>query len=98
MIRRDYFDERGIKRRVIVPDETTPLSEGIPVSVPVDTLYSHMPTEFVVHLVNALFARNLIEPDDFFKAGAAELTRGAILDAARFDALDILTLAKKHKQ
>lgn len=98
MIRRDYFDERGIQRRVLVPDETTPLSEGIPISVPVDTLYDHMPTEFVVHLVNALFARNLIEPGDFFKAGAAELTRNAILEVCRQDALSIISLAKKHSQ
>lgn len=97
MIKRDYYDERGIKRRVLVPDENAPLSEGIPISLPVDNLYHSAPTDFVVRLVNALFARELIEPEDFFKPGAAELTRNALLDSLKFDAMNIITLAHEHK-
>jgi len=96
MIKRDFFDNKGIRRRVIVPDENAPLTEGIPVSLPIEKLYDTAPTDFVIRLVNALFARGLIEPEDFFKAGAAELTQNALLDTLKFDALNIVTLAKEH--
>ena len=97
MIKRDFFDDKGIRRRVLVPDENAPLTEGIPVSLPIEKLYDTAPVDFVIRLVNALFARGLIEPDDFFKPGAAELTRNAIMETCKFDALSIISLAKEHK-
>lgn len=96
MIKRDFFDDRGIKRRVLVPDENAPLTEGIPVSLPVDNLYNTAPPEFVVRLVNALFARGLVEPADFMQPGAAELTRVALLDTLKFDAQSIVSFANDH--
>lgn len=95
---RDYYDYNGIKRRVLVPDDDAPPEEGVPLSLPVDELYSEMPLPFKQKLAEALFARGLIEPRDFFKAGAAELARAAILDVAKYDALDMITLAHKHSQ
>lgn len=92
----DYYDEDGIKRRVLVPDTDIPPREGIPLSLPVDKLYNSMPREFRVRLMEALWSRGLVEPADFFKPGAAELTRNAIMDTCKFDALDIISLAKEH--
>lgn len=97
MLKKDYYDERGIKRRVLVPSDDIPLSEGIPVSLPLENLYVDAPTEFVVRLTNALFARGLVEPEDFMKPGAAELVRVALLDTLRFDAQSIVSLANEHK-
>ena len=95
MITRDFYDAKGIKRRVLVPDDQASVEEGIPISVPVDELYTEMPLPFRQRITEALFNRGLIEPQDFFKPGASELVRNAILDVCKFDALDIITMAHK---
>lgn len=89
----DYRDEHGIKRRVLLPSGVTAHEEGIPVSLDVDRLYLHCPVDFRRRLVEELWARNLIEPCDFLRAGASELTRAAINAAMKADTLDIITLA-----
>ena len=91
----DYVDERGIRRRVLLPKEGLDPAEGIPLSLDIAQLYSHMPPEFLVRLSEALFARGLVEPADFFKPGAHEQTRDAVLDVTRYDALSIISLAKQ---
>lgn len=93
-IRVDYVDNDGIRRRVLLPREGLEPSEGVPVSVDTSQLYGHMPLEFRVRLAEALYARGLVEPQDFFRPGAHEQTRDAVLDVARYDALNIISLAK----
>lgn len=90
----DYRDERGIKRRALVPYDGVDPSEGVPLSLPIEQVYPDMPVAFIVRLTDALFERGLIEPADFFRAGAPELVRSAILDVAKHDALTIISLAK----
>lgn len=97
MIKHDYYDKQGIKRRVLLPDENAPPEEGIPISVPVDKLYKDMPISFVIRLVEKLYALELVEAADFLKPGAAENVRKALLDTAKFDALDLITLANQNK-
>jgi len=93
-IKKDYRDESGIMHRVLLPHDDALVSEGIPISVEIRQLYDNAPLDFVVRLSNALWDRGLIEPSDFFKPGAHELTRDAFLSCVREDALSIISLAK----
>lgn len=91
MIIKDIVDQDGIKRRVKLPDEFyANVEEGIPVSVPVDNLYLHMPVEFRRDLVNRLWDVGLIEPKDFAGLEAMGKIRSALLFAAKRDTLDIV--------
>ncbi len=94
----DYRDELGIDRRVLVPeDDGANPSEGVPLSLDVDSLYEHMPVKFRQQLIKELWARNLIEPTDFLRPGAAELIRAALLSVVKRDTMDILNLARERK-
>lgn len=84
-------------RRVLLPNDDALPSEGIPLSLDVGQLYAHMPVEFVARLVESLWARGLVEPDDFFKPGAHELCRDAVMDTVKFDALSIISLARSMR-
>jgi len=90
----DYLDSNGIHRRVLLPNDDADANEGIPLSLPLESLFGHMPVSFQARLSSELFERGLVEPSDFFKPGAAELTRGAILSVCKHDALSIISLAK----
>ena len=98
VIRVDYVDKQGIKRRVLLPAGVSDPSEGIPVSLPVDRLYEHCSIDFRRELIEELYARNLVEPADFQKAGAAELVTAAIRSVIKHDALDILSLAREENR
>lgn len=93
----DYTDAEGIKRRVLLPEEGIDPVEGIPISVPVDTLYQHMPLSFRIRLIEALWVVGLIEPDDFLRLGAADQIRAALLSVVKHDTMDILSMAKEVK-
>jgi hypothetical protein len=94
--RLDYVDSNGIKRRVLVPaDDGACPEEGIPISLPVDELYAHMPLEFRQRLVEALWAVGLIEPSDYLQRDAPERTRAALLSVVKRDTMDILNLARE---
>jgi hypothetical protein len=90
----DYTDKDGLRQRALVPNNGVDPGEGVPLSLPIRDLYGHMPLEFQVRLSDALFNRGLVEPRDFLRPGAAELTRNAILDVCKHDALSIISLAK----
>lgn len=92
----DYVDGEGIKRQVALPDLSFEPTEGIPISLDVDSLFEHMPLSFRAQLVEELWNRDLIQPADFLKPGAAEKIRSAILSVAHFDTMDIITLAKER--
>lgn len=99
MSRIDYVDREGIKRRVLLPaDSGSPPDEGIPISVPVDALYGHMPLAFRIALVDALWAVDMIEFDDFLRPGAAQVVQAALLSVVRHDALDMIAFAKEGKR
>lgn len=92
----DYADASGIKRRVLLPDGISDPREGIPVSLDVDSLYSHCSLEFRRALVDELWARDLVEPCDFKRPGAAELIRASLLAVAKQDALSIISFAHEE--
>ena len=94
----DYFDKEGIQRRVLLPsdDGATP-QEGIPVSLPVDQLYQHMPLKFRIALVEALWNVGLVEPEDFLQRTAPERIRAALMSVIKYDTMDIITLAQEMK-
>lgn len=98
LVKRDYVDEYGIQRRVLVPDGEHNLAEGVPISLAVDSLFSQSPLEYRKALMVELWARGLIEPCDFSKAGAAELVRAALLAVTKHDTLDILSFAREAKK
>lgn len=89
----DFVDSDGIKRRVMIPPGVTAYDEGIPVSLDADRLYLNCSLDFRRRLVDELWARGLVEPCDFKRPGAPELTRAAVQAALKADTLAILTLA-----
>lgn len=91
----DYIDKDGIQRRVLIPAGVSDYSEGIPVSVPVDSLYQHCSIEFRRAIIEELWARNLIEACDFKRPGAGELITAALRSVIKHDALDIISLARE---
>lgn len=94
----DYVDAEGINRRVLLPvDDGTNPDEGIPISVPVDRLYEHMPVAFRRDLVAALWAVGLVESDDFLRKDAPDRIRAALLSVVKHDTMDILNLAREMK-
>lgn len=94
----DYVDAEGIKRRVLLPsDDGMNPEEGIPVSVPVDTLFEHMPIEFRRALVEALWNNGLIESIDFLHKDAPDKIRSSLLSVVKHDTMDILNLAREMK-
>lgn len=94
----DYVDSEGIKRRVILPsDDGANPDEGIPISVPVDSLFEQMPVEFRRALVDALWANGLIEKDDFLRKDAPDKIRASLLSVVKHDTMDILNLAREMK-
>lgn len=96
--RADYIDKDGIKRRVLIPEGIADYSEGIPVSLSVDQLYAHCSIDFRRTLIEELWARGLVEPADYLKAGAAELITAALRSVVKHDTLDILALAKEENR
>jgi hypothetical protein len=90
----EYRDTDGILRRVLAPETADP-SEGVPLSLPVDELYWHMPLDFRQRLVKELWAVGLVEPKDFLAAGAAERIRAALLSVVKHDVFDIQKFAKE---
>lgn len=87
--------DQGIPLVVLLPEGETDATLGIPVSLDLSTLYPHMPAAFVQALTRELHTRGLIEPCDYFKAGAAESYRAALLSVIRHDFLSAQTLAKE---
>lgn len=97
LVETDYLDRDGIRHQVILPAGAHDPAEGIPVSLDVDSLFRHCSIEFRHNLNEELWARGLIKPADFLKAGAPELIRAAMQSAVKKDVLDIISLAKEHK-
>jgi hypothetical protein len=94
----DYVDSDGIKRRVLLPsDDGLDPAEGIPVSVPVDALFEHMPVAFRRALVDALWNNGLIESVDFLRKDAPDKIRASLLSVVKHDTMDILNLAREMK-
>lgn len=94
--RETYEDGSGIPRVVLVPPGEKDYRMGVPVSLDLSTLYGHMPESFQKALYEALHAQGLIEPKDFFAAGAAERYQRAIRTVLKHDFLNIQALAKEQ--
>ena len=95
-VEKSYIDASGLPSRVLVPEGTTDLSIGIPVSLDISGLYSHMPSDFVVDFTTALHAQGLVKPADYFQPGASDRYRAALLMVIRHDFLNIQALAKQE--
>lgn len=91
--KQDYVDDDGIPKRVILPLGETDPSMGIPVSLDLSSLYSHMPETFQRELYEALHAQGLVEAADYFKPGAAERFKAAMLSVIRHDFLSVQAIA-----
>lgn len=87
-IEKEYTDERGVQRRVIVDKPNTKASEGIPIDVfdILDNTFNESPLSFRIKLYKGLWDRGLIEKKDFLKSTAAKDFRSAILAAIARDA------------
>lgn len=95
-VEKDYTTPDGVPTRVLVPEGSTDLAAGIPVSLDVSQLYEHMPHQFVVEFTAALHAQGLVKPADYFVIGASDRYKAALLMIIRHDFLSIQALAKQE--
>lgn len=95
----DYVDDEGRKRRVLLPDDDqlNP-TEGIPVSIELDSLFEGASSELLAALHNSLWVQGLIEADDYFKPGAPERYKRAFLSVIRMQFVYAKQLANEAKQ
>ena len=91
----DYTDERGIKRRVLVPDYTVPPQEGIPLSLRLDEACEGFSDALLARLVDQLWAVGLIEPKDF-QPGTLRQMQSALMATIQVDVFKLLELAKEQ--
>lgn len=91
-----YEDNAGIPRVVLLPEGETDPTMGIPASLDLTPLYGHLPKDFQQRLYRELHARGLVEPADYFKPGAAEAFRSAMLSAIKHDFLSVQQLAQEE--
>lgn len=97
-VKKDFTDSEGIPQRVLVPPDETDLQTGIPVSLNLSALYGHMPAEFQRELYQSLHAQGLVEAADYFKPGASDRFRAAMLTVIRHDFLSVQTLAMEESK
>jgi len=95
-VEKDYVDASGIPQRVLVPEGSTDLEAGIPLSLDISSLYNHMPPQFVVDLSKALHAQGLVTPKDYFQPGASDRYKAALLMVIRHDFTNLQTIAKQE--
>lgn len=97
-ITKNFRDNQGIMRRVLLSSDSDDPVEGIPISLALDQVYPDMPAAFVARLTDELWARGLVEAADYKRPGAPELARAAVQAAARHDAMTIITFAHQSMQ
>jgi len=95
-VEKDYVDASGIPQSVLVPEGSSDLSAGIPVSLDISSAYEHMPPSFVVDFTTALHAQGLVIPADYFLPGASDRYKAALLMVIRHDFLTLQSLAKEE--
>ncbi|MBA3867783.1 MAG: hypothetical protein H0X30_01365 [Anaerolineae bacterium] len=96
IVEKSFTDPAGIPRVSLLPKGETDGSMGIPVSLDISSLYSHMPTDWLRDFTVALHAQGLIKPEDFFRPGASDRYKAAVLMVIRSDFLSIQALAKEE--
>lgn len=96
VVRKQYLDQTGISRVVLLPEGEKDVKTGIPVSLDLSPLFGHMPDEFQRSLYEALHAKGLVDAADYFKPGAAERFRSALLSVVKHDFFSVQTLAKEE--
>lgn len=96
--RETYEDGSGIPRVVLIPPGEKDKSTGIPLSLDLSPLFGHMPAVFQKAFYKALHDQGLIEPQDFFKPGAADRYQRALRTVIKHDFLSIQALAKQELQ
>lgn len=95
LIEKQYTDESGIPRLVLIPDNESDVSLGIPISLSLDSLYGHMPLDFQRALVTALHDQGLVKAQDYFAPDAYTKFRAALLSVIRHDFFSVQSLAKE---
>lgn len=96
LVEKTYTTNEGIPALVLVPDDEPDLSTGIPVSLDLSELYTHMPQDFQRRLYEALHAQGLIKPQDYFTPDASQRFKAAMLTVIRADFLSCQTIAKRE--
>lgn len=94
-MKQDYIDAQGIPRRVLIPEGEDP-AQGIPISLDLDDLYGHLPTEFRRRLYEEFHAQGLVEACDFLRPEAGNRFRAAMLSLIKHDWLSVTAIAREQ--
>lgn len=88
MVEKEFVDDRGIRRRVYVPDRYSKPEEGMPIDVfaILDDLLSDTPLSFRKSFYGRLWDIGLITPNDFLRKNAQADVRRAYQNAISSDA------------
>lgn len=91
MVKIDYTDSNGLKRRVLVQTEYDPPEKGIPIDTYelLREFYEDASTEFVKSLYTRFWDMGLIEAIDFQQPANKAKIRQAINATIRCDATDL---------
>jgi len=95
-VEKDYVDASGIPQRVLVPEGSTDLEAGIPLSLDISSAFEHMPPDWLREFTKALHAQSLVTPQDYFRPGASDRYKAALLMVIRSDFLTLQALAKQE--
>lgn len=96
MIEAHFISPTGLPSRVLVPKGETNLARGIPVSLDLSTLYTHMPDSFLQELTAACHAVGLVKAADYFAPDAGQRFRAAMFSVIKHDFNNVQTLAKEE--
>ena len=96
IVEKSFTDSAGIPRVTLLPKGENDAAMGIPVSLDLASLFGHMPTEFQAELTSALYAQGLVKAADYFKPGASDRFRAAMLSVIKHDFLNVQALAKQE--
>lgn len=96
IVEADFISPDGVPSKVLIPAGEKDLSKGIPASLDLSPLYSHMPEGFVRELTIACHAVGLVKPIDYFAPDAPNRFRAAMLSVIKHDFLNAQALAKEE--
>jgi hypothetical protein len=96
IVEADFISSSGVPQRVLIPQGETNLATGIPVSLDLSPLYSHMPEDFLRELTKSCHAVGLVKPIDYLSPEAGQRFRAAMLSVIKRDFSNVMALAKEE--
>lgn len=98
MVKLEYEDSRGFRRRVIVPSSYDKPEMGIPIDIYdlLDEYLAEIPELIRVELYKQLWRRHLIEMHDFMNMTSGKRMRESLIATFNMSAVNIIQYIKEN--